>query len=48
MTDMKTKPLFVVPITLTYAIVFLTAGVRGLGAADKFDTPKIERLAPTR
>ena len=43
-TDMKTKPRSFVPITLAFAIVFLTSGVSGFGAADKLDTAKIERL----
>src|SRR6266496_6712297 len=43
-TDMKTKPHFLVPITLAFAIVFLTAGVSGFGAAGKLDTAQIERL----
>src|SRR6266576_2757748 len=43
-TDMKTKPQFLVPINLTFAIVFLTAGVSSFGAAGKLDTAQIERL----
>ncbi len=41
---MKTKPHFLVPITLAFAIVFLTAGVSSFGAAGKLDTAQIERL----
>ncbi|PYJ84433.1 MAG: hypothetical protein DME22_12950 [Verrucomicrobia bacterium] len=41
---MKTKPRFVVPITLARIIVSLTGGVSGLIAADKPDSAKIERL----
>jgi len=32
--DMKTQPRFVVPITLALTLVFLTAGVSGIIAAD--------------
>ena len=41
---MKTKPRFVVPITLARVIVSLTGGVSGVIAADKPDNAKIERL----
>src|SRR5438552_3930052 len=42
--DMKTQPRFVVPITLALTLVFLTAGVSGIIAADKPDSAKIEQL----
>src|SRR6266487_5505402 len=43
-TDMRTTSRFLDSIILAFAIVFLTAGVGGLGAADKPDGAKIERL----